>query len=43
MNEDKEFDPVMYGPIKVIPKKFTKWEKIDIKGPMTLEELKTHF
>lgn len=22
---------------------FTKWNKIDIKGPMTLEELKNHF
>lgn len=22
---------------------FTKWEKINVKGPMTLEELKVHF
>lgn len=22
---------------------FTKWEKIDVKGPMTLEALKNHF
>jgi len=43
MNEDKEFDPIMCGPIKVIPGKFTKWDKIDIKGPMTIGEMKTHF
>jgi len=22
---------------------FTKWDKIDVKGPMTLDELKKHF
>lgn len=43
MNEDKEFDPIMCGPIKVVPGKFTKWNKIDVKGPMTLEQLKNHF
>lgn len=33
----------MCAPIKAIPEKFTKWEKIDVKGPMTVEELKNHF
>ena len=22
---------------------FTKWDKIDMKGPMTIEEMKNHF
>lgn len=49
-NEDKEFDPIMNGPIKVVPGsniflivEFTKWDKIDLKGPMTLEDMKKHF
>jgi len=25
VNADKEFDPIMNGPIKVLPGKFTKW------------------
>lgn len=33
----------MCGPIKAIPGKFTKWEKLEVKGPMTLEEFKNHF
>lgn len=33
----------MCGPIKVVPGKFTKWDKINITGPMTLEEMKNHF
>ena len=47
---DKEFDEIMCGPIKAIPGsnllvivEFTKWDKIDIKGPMTVAELKEHF
>ena len=31
MNEDKEFDPIMCGPIKVIPGKFTKWQKLMLR------------
>lgn len=30
----------MCGPIKAIPSKFTKWDKINIKGPMTVADLK---
>ncbi len=41
--EDKEMDIVMGGPIKAIPGKFTKWDKIDEKGPMTVGELTKHF
>lgn len=32
----------MCGPIKVIPGKFTKWEKINIKGPMTVQDFRDH-
>lgn len=42
VNVDKEFDPIMCGPIKVIPSKFTKWEKINIKGPMTVGDFRNH-
>lgn len=37
--QDKAFDKTMQGPIKVRPGKFTKWDKIDIKGPMTINDL----
>lgn len=40
---DAEFDPIMCGPVKAVPGKFTKWDKIDINGPMTLEQFKSHF
>lgn len=30
----------MNGPIKAIPGKFTKWDKINIKGPLTINDLK---
>lgn len=43
MNVDKEFDPIMCGPIRVIPGKFTKWDKIDIKGPFKLGDFIKHF
>jgi ubiquitin-activating enzyme E1 len=43
VNDSKEFDPIMCGPIKVVPGKFTKWEKINVKGPLTLADLKKHF
>lgn len=39
---DKEMDPILYAPVKVIPKPYTKWDKINIKGPMTLEAFKNH-
>lgn len=40
----------MAGPIKVVPgsnfrliSEFTKWDKINVKGPMSLDQLKKHF
>ena len=51
VNVDNEMDPIMCGPIKVVPGsnyyllcvEFTKWDKIDIKGPMTIAQMKEHF
>lgn len=40
---DKEFDPIMCGPVKAIPSKFNKWKKIEVQGPLTVEELKNKF
>ena len=33
----------MCGPIKVVPGKFTKWDKINVKGPMTVKDFKDYF
>lgn len=40
---DNEFDPIMGGPVKVVPEKFNKWKKIEVRGPMTIQQLKEHF
>lgn len=37
--QSRSFQEVNYFFIQ----EFTKWEKIDVKGPMTLEALKSHF
>ncbi len=37
--KSKEFDPVMGGPVQAVPEGHTKWERIEIKGPIKLEEL----
>jgi len=38
-NKDNEYDEVLLGPVKAIPSGWTKWDKIDIQGPKTLEEI----
>ena len=42
-NEDKAYDEILLGPVKAIPPKFTIWDKINVKGPLTLGEFKKHF
>jgi len=37
--QSKLFQEVIF----ILIKEFTKWDKIDVKGPMTLEDLKKHF
>jgi len=33
---DKDYDPIMMGPVKAIPTGWSNWDKIFAKGPMTL-------
>ena len=37
--QDKEDDPILLGPVKAIPSKWTVWDKIIINGPLTFREL----
>lgn len=39
--EDKDYDPVMMGPVKAIPKGFTNWDKIRLTGCDTLGDVVT--
>lgn len=41
--KSKEFDPIMAGPIKAIPEGHTKWEKITMQGPLTINDLEKKF
>jgi ubiquitin-activating enzyme E1 len=38
-NTDKDYDPIMMGPVKAVPSGWTNWDKIDIEGPKTLQEI----
>lgn len=33
---DKDYDPILLGPVKAIPTGFTVWDKLLVTGPMTL-------
>jgi len=33
---DKDYDPVLLGPVKAIPPGFTVWDKLFVKGPCKL-------
>lgn len=37
-NKDKDYDPIMMGPVKAVPSNFTTWDKIIIPGSLTLGE-----
>jgi ubiquitin-activating enzyme E1 len=39
---DKDYDPLMLGPVKAIPPKWTVWDKIVIDGPMTIRQFISH-
>jgi ubiquitin-activating enzyme E1 len=41
-NKDKDYDPILLGPVKAIPPGFTTWDKIIIQGPQTLEGIMKH-
>jgi ubiquitin-activating enzyme E1 len=38
-NADKDYDPIMMGPVKAVPTGWTNWDKIDVSGPKTLQEI----
>jgi ubiquitin-activating enzyme E1 len=40
-NKDKAYDEVLMGPVKAIPAGWSKWDKVDIQGPKTLEAIFT--
>lgn len=37
-HSDKDFDPIMLGPVKAVPPKWTVWDKIVINGSMTIRQ-----
>lgn len=37
VQKDKDYDIVLMGPVKTIPKNWNTWSKIHVKGPMTLQ------
>ena len=41
--EDQEYNPLMDGPSIAVPKGWTVWDIINIKGPMTCQEFVDHF
>lgn len=36
--KDKENDPILLGPVKAVPPKWSVWDKIVIQGPLTVKE-----
>jgi len=40
--QDKDMDPILLGPVKAVPPKWTIWDKIVIDGPMTFRQLIDH-
>lgn len=43
VSKDCANDVLMGGPVKVVPGNFTKWDKINIKGPISVNDLKKQF
>ena len=39
VQKDKDYDVILMGPVKTIPKNWNTWSKIFIKGPMTLQQM----
>lgn len=34
----KEYDPILMGPVRAYPEKFSTWDKLVVEGPCTLQE-----
>ena len=41
--EDQEYNPFLDGPTIAVPKGWTVWDIINIKGPMTCQEFISYF
>lgn len=41
--KDKDYDPILMGPVKAIPSGFTTWDKLLVTGPLTIQGFKDHF
>lgn len=39
VQKDKEFDPILLGPIVTIPKNWNTWSRFELQGPLTLNEV----
>lgn len=37
VEKDKDYDPIMLGPVKTVPRNYNTWTKIEIEGPLTLQ------
>ena len=40
---DKDYDPIMLGPVRAIPSKWTCWDKMTVNKSMTIQELIDYF
>lgn len=39
VQKDKDYDVIVMGPIKTIPKEWNTWTRIEVQGPLTLKQL----
>jgi len=41
--KDKDYDPILLGPVKAVPPCFTVWDKILVQGPMLMQQFVDFF
>lgn len=41
--KDKDYDPVAMGPVKAFPPNYTIWDKLQVNGPMSVQQFVDHF
>jgi len=41
--KDKDYDPIVLGPVKAVPPGFTTWDRIEVQGPMTISDFIAFF
>jgi len=37
--KSKDYDPILMGPVKAYPETFTSWDKLEVQGPATLQQV----